>query len=1070
MKVPVDRLHKNDKHKTKAELVAELAELRRLLGKAREQKDHECSGDTIHTLEVKDYREVFDGANDGILIHDVETAEVLSVNLKTCEMFGYAYDEIMRGVENGSFPPYASEEALHWVKRAATDGPQIFEWPAKTKSGRLFWLEVTLKRTCLGGKDFVLGVIRDVDERKRVERELQGTRDYLRTVFNNVYDAIFIHDLDGKVIDVNDKLLELYRVSREEAIQLSIIPDYSAPDNSASALPSLWRNVMSGENQFFEWKAKRPKDGSVFDVEVFLTKVSLPDGDFILANVHDITESKRVERELQGTRDYLRTVFNNVYDAIFIHDLDGKVVDVNDKMLELYRVSREEAIQLSIIPDYSTPDYFTDKELSSWALFNWTEAISGKNQFFEWKAKRPKDGSVFDVEVFLTRVSLPDGDFILANVRDISERKRMENLLVKERGVFFSVMEDNPHGIALFDNDGRFVYFNPEFTHITGYALEDIPTGRDWVLNAYPEPAYRDKVVQFWKADRLPVGRGKDVEWVIACKNGRRKDVEFRVTYLGDKSLVVLTDTTARKRAEQELQAEKQKFQTLSESSPVGMIMIGSDNNNKYLNPKFKELFGYDLADIPTAKDWFLAAYPDPFYRRQTLSQWPNYLKSAKPGEGRPYTRRVTCKDGTEKHVNFIPVRLETGEILMTCEDITKSKEAEDKIRERNLELEVLNSIIASVSSSLHLPEILEILKRVLLEKLEVFTGGIFFYDEFTNKLTTEMCWGVPDESLSDFEAFVTKNYGAGPCAREVVLVKNHLNRLGSADFLLSKFLSKWCNSLCIPLVVKGEIQGLIFLFDNRSDKFHDHQVAFYKTLGQQIGVVIQNARLFNQVRQSHTEMKALSLKLVEVQEAERRYIARELHDEIGQELTGLKLALEMNVLQSEGKEREGLTNAKSVVNTLMILVRELSLNLRPSMLDDLGLLATLPWHFERFGNQANIRVTFKHAGLNDRRFPLAVETAVFRIVQEALTNVVRHAKVNEVIVRLWSDEKIIGAQIEDNGIGFDANAVLKAGNSSGLYGMRERALLLGGQFTIETGPGTGTRLTAELPVDLEAE
>ena len=632
--------------------------------------------------------------------------------------------------------------------------------------------------------------------------------------------------------------------------------------------------------------------------------------------------------------------------------LNGKVMDVNDKMLDLYGISRREAVELSIIPDYSTPDYMADKELSRWALANWKKAIQGENQFFEWKARRPKDGSEFDVEVFLTKLTLPNGDFILANVRDISERKAMEKLLVKEREIFFSVMESNPHGIALFDNFGRFVYFNPEFTNITGYTLDDIPTGHDWVQKAYPDLLYREKVKQFWKADKRPEGRGRDVELRIVCKGGQQKDVEFRVTYLGDKSLVVLTDTTARKRAEEELRAEKLKFQTLSESSPMGMVMIDGEDNTKYVNPKFTEMFGYDANDIPTIEEWFTLAYPDPFYRRQALSRWSKDLKSVKPGEGHPYTRDVTCRDGTLKHINYIPVRLETGELLITCEDITKSKEAEDKIKERNLELSVLNEIIASVSSSLHLPEVLMTLRRVFTEQLEIPTGGIFFYDEAGSRLTMEMSWGVDRRWLGDFEAFVLNTYGLGDDHREAVIIRDHTACLRSDGFLLSKFLHKWDTSLSIPLIAKGEIQGLIFLLHSASDRFGDHQLTFYRTLGQQVGVAVQNARLFNQVRQSHAQMKALSLKLVEVQEAERRYIARELHDEIGQVLTGLKLSLEMNVLQAEEKAREGLMNSKSVVNTLMVLVRELSLNLRPSMLDDLGLLATLPWHFERFGNQ----------------------------------------------------------------------------------------------------------------------
>jgi len=153
------------------------------------------------------------------------------------------------------------------------------------------------------------------------------------------------------------------------------------------------------------------------------------------------------------------------------------------------------------------------------------------------------------------------------------------------------------------------------------------------------------------------------------------------------------------------------------------------------------------------------------------------------------------------------------------------------------------------------------------------------------------------------------------------------------------------------------------------------------------------------------------------------------------------------------------------MVNELMALVRDLSLDLRPAMLDDLGLLPTLLWHFDRYTAQTDVGVTFKHIGLEGRRFAPEVETAAYRIVQEALTNVARHAGVSEVAVRLWADQETLGVQIEDRGTGFDPEAALAAGDTTGLAGMRERAVLLGGQLTVESASGAGTCVRAELPL-----
>ena len=130
---------------------------------------------------------------------------------------------------------------------------------------------------------------------------------------------------------------------------------------------------------------------------------------------------------------------------------------------------------------------------------------------------------------------------------------------------------------------------------------------------------------------------------------------------------------------QEEVSKYTRQLQTLSENAPFGMVMIDKDGTFKYINPKFRELVGYDLNDIPNGKTWFRRAYPDPTYRHHVISTWIDDLEGFKSGEKRPRTFTVTCKDGTEKIINFIPVQLETGENLMACEDITELKRAEEE-------------------------------------------------------------------------------------------------------------------------------------------------------------------------------------------------------------------------------------------------------------------------------------------------------------------------------------------------------------------------------------------------------
>jgi signal transduction histidine kinase len=221
------------------------------------------------------------------------------------------------------------------------------------------------------------------------------------------------------------------------------------------------------------------------------------------------------------------------------------------------------------------------------------------------------------------------------------------------------------------------------------------------------------------------------------------------------------------------------------------------------------------------------------------------------------------------------------------------------------------------------------------------------------------------------------------------------------------------------------------------------------------------------EIKTSANKLKSLSRRLLEVQEQERRHLARELHDEIGQVLTGLKFSLEMCRGLPQEHWLNHLEKAQQMVSDLTHRVRDLSMGLRPSHLDDLGLLAALLWHFQRYSAQSQIQVHLDHSGLES---PLGadLETAAYRIVQEALTNVARHAKVSEVHVRLWNQDGILGIQVEDKGFGFDVEKIKRNHTTSGLSGLEERVHLLGGRLHIESSPGTGTCLTAEIPLATE--
>ncbi len=242
-----------------------------------------------------------------------------------------------------------------------------------------------------------------------------------------------------------------------------------------------------------------------------------------------------------------------------------------------------------------------------------------------------------------------------------------------------------------------------------------------------------------------------------------------------------------------------------------------------------------------------------------------------------------------------------------------------------------------------------------------------------------------------------------------------------------------------------------------------EDELDLLKGLADQASSAIENAELFEQVRAGRERQRKLAKSLVDIQEAERRRIAKELHDHFGQLLTGLQFMLETTKSQVDSAQKSQLEEIQNSVSDLIRQVSEMSLNLRPSMLDDLGLLPTLRWHIDRYTSQTGIKVNFQYDEF-PKRVPLEIETAAYRIIQEALTNVARYAKVRDVFVGIALQEDSIWLEILDKGKGFDSEAIIER-PSTGLGGMRERANLVGGYLVVKSYIDQGTQIVATLPV-----
>jgi len=268
-----------------------------------------------------------------------------------------------------------------------------------------------------------------------------------------------------------------------------------------------------------------------------------------------------------------------------------------------------------------------------------------------------------------------------------------------------------------------------------------------------------------------------------------------------------------------------------------------------------------------------------------------------------------------------------------------------------------------------------------------------------------------------------------------------------------------------VPLLAHGRVVGMFSLSKHEAGFFTDDHLRLAEALSAQASVAVENAMLFEEVQAARARMQTLSRRLVQVQEAERRTIARELHDEAGQSLTSLLYGLRVLERDQAGnpeasaRAAELTRTAESVLESL----HGLAANLRPASLEHLGLEAAIRQHLAGIGSSTGLQVRFKAHGLGAARLPSTVEIALYRIVQEALTNVVRHARATSVDVLAERREGRLVLVVEDNGAGFDT-AQAAGSEQLGLLGMKERAEAVGGTLTVESAPSVGTTVVADVP------
>jgi PAS domain S-box-containing protein len=389
--------------------------------------------------------------------------------------------------------------------------------------------------------------------------------------------------------------------------------------------------------------------------------------------------------------------------------------------------------------------------------------------------------------------------------------------------------------------------------------------------------------------------------------------------------------------------------------------------------------------------------------------------------------------------------------------------------QQRAQELTALHETALDITRHLDLDTLLKAIIARATSLLDAPSGDVYLYRPDSDDLQNVASLGMPPELqgkvLKPDEGLTGRVFKAG----EPLAVDDYEAWDGRSEQYVGYGFSR---ALAAPLRYGRRSVGVLVI-DRPADSpaFTESDAKLLTLFANQAAIAIENARLLSAVATHEENLRGLSSRLIDAQEQERKRIAQELHDEMGQALTAISINLSAidkglgAALDPETAER--LAETDSLITRTLEQMRDLALDLRPSMLDDLGLLPALRWYIKRYENRTGIQVGLEVSDLEER-LPEPIATVIYRVVQEALTNVTRHAGASRVDIHLQQRDSVVQAFIEDNGSGFDLAEVADREAEKrgvGLVGMQERVAVVGGSLEIKSRRGKGTRLAIQLPL-----
>ena len=867
--------------------------------------------------------------------------------------------------------------------------------------------------------------LRDITEKKKAEAKIEASEKKLRQVLASTPDNFYVIDRNYNVIMINETAEKNLEKAWRKPVKvgtnlLDVIPANEEP------IKESFEKVFTGKRIEYELHVSGDElpDWVLVSYMPVHDETGVITGAYVIAK--DISERKKAEQTINFNEQQLKLIYNTASDIIFLLSIEGsrfKFTSINQAFLSSTGLKEDQIV--GKYADQVIP-------LSSQALVfeKYRQAIlSGETVQWEEQSEYPSGKRTGIVSVTPAYNDRDECTMLVGTVHDITERKKAEEATKESEERYRTLVENAPEALVVLDVEKR------KFVSVSESAVKLFKMPKEELLKVGPidlSPEFQpdgrtSSEAGFEKISEAVAGGKPSFEWMHSDAEGNLIPCEVWLVRLpAEKQILVrgsIIDIAERKKAQELIIRERDLSDSIINSLP-GIFYLRDLSTGHCLrwNKNFEIVTGKKPQEIANSLLYDCIADEHKKLARQAVET------AIKTKEGVAIEANLLTNSGQKipYYITGIAINYENKTCLMgTGIDISARKKAEEELRESEQKYKLL-------FESNPLPMFM--FSRNDFSIIDVNESAIRHYGfsrkEFLEMKMTDL---RPQEDVSRFLEKVTAS-----AAETVNLgVWRHKKKNGS--------------------VISVEIIGYDIIYKDKPARLVLANDVTEKLAGEE------------KLKQSYNEVRRLTNHLQNIREEERTHIAREIHDELGQQLTVLKMDaswLNKKLSSTDEATREKLKGLLEVLDGTVKTVRRISSELRPSLLDDLGLTAAIEWHLKEFEKRSGIQTNFVTEE-TDLPLPDEMKTGLFRILQESLTNVARHAGAKTVKVSLGRKDDELVLSIEDDGRGFDKFETASK-KTLGVLGMEERSEMMGGNYQISSQPGAGTIVTVSIPFQFQ--